>query len=52
VQLDLAGGDAPSPYKYPTPKPESGLDEDRQISAFPLGIKAENVKIAPVGSCL
>jgi zinc protease len=41
--------DAPSPYKYPTPKPESVLDEDRQIGTFPLKIRAEDVRIVPVG---
>jgi hypothetical protein len=39
---------APSPYKYPTPKPEAILEEDRQISTFPLSIKPENVRIVPV----
>lgn len=39
---------APSPYTYPTPKPEAILEEDRQISAFPLTIKPENVTIVPV----
>jgi zinc protease len=39
---------APSPYAYPTPKPEAILAEDRQISTFPLTIKAENVTIVPV----
>jgi zinc protease len=38
----------PSPIQYPTPKPQSVLDEDRQISAFPLRVKAENVRIVPV----
>jgi zinc protease len=38
----------PSPYKYPTPKPKSILDEDREISTFPLKIKPEDVKIVPV----
>lgn len=40
---------APSPYTYPTPKPESVLEEDKQISTFKLDIKPENVKIVPVG---
>ena len=39
-----------SPYAYPTPKPESILNEDREISTFPLTIKPENVKIVPVTS--
>ena len=40
---------APSPYKYPTQKPDSVLEEDKQISTFNLDIKAENVTIVPVG---
>jgi zinc protease len=39
----------PSPYTYPTPKPESVLEEDKQISTFKLEIKPENVIIVPVG---
>jgi zinc protease len=41
--------DEPSPIAYPTPKPETVIEEDKQISHFPLKIKAENVKIIPVG---
>ncbi len=40
--------DAPSPISYATPKPEALLAEDRQISAWPLKIPAENIKIIPV----
>jgi zinc protease len=40
---------APSPYKYPTQKPENVLEEDKQISTFKLDIKPENVSIVPVG---
>jgi zinc protease len=40
---------APSPYTYPTQKPESVLEEDKQISTFKLDIKPENVTIVPVG---
>ena len=39
---------APSPYTYPTPKPESVLEEDKQISTFKLDIKPENVTIVPI----
>jgi zinc protease len=39
---------APSPYTYPTPKPETVLEEDKQISTFKLDIKPENVSIVPV----
>jgi zinc protease len=41
--------DAPSPITYATPKPERILEEDREISTFPLKIQAEAVKIVPVG---
>jgi len=40
---------APSPYTYPTPKPESVLEEDKEISTFKLDIKPDNVTIVPVG---
>jgi zinc protease len=40
---------APSPYTYPTPKPESVLKEDKEISTYKLDIKPENVRIVPVG---
>ncbi len=43
---------APSPYAYPTPKPEAVVREDREISTFPLPIKAENVTIVPVTDVL
>jgi predicted Zn-dependent peptidase len=40
--------ETPSPITYVTPKPESVLAEDREISVFPLHIKAENIRIVPV----
>jgi zinc protease len=40
--------EAASPIAYPTPKPETVLTEDRQISVIPLHMKAENVRIVPV----
>jgi zinc protease len=40
--------EAPSPITYAMPKPEAVLAEDREISVFPLHIKAENVRIVPV----
>ena len=40
--------DAPSPITYATPKPQSVMDEDKEISTFPLGIKADDVTIVPV----
>jgi zinc protease len=41
--------DAPSPITYATPKSETILAEDRQISTFPLKIQPDAVKIIPVG---
>lgn len=46
---DALLSDAPSPITYKSPKPESVLSEDQEISTFPLRIKAENVKIVRVG---
>jgi zinc protease len=40
--------DAPSPIRYATPKPESVLNEDREIVNFPLKIEADQIKIVPV----
>jgi zinc protease len=40
--------DTPSPITYKTTKPESILEEDKAISAFPLAIKADDVTIVPV----
>ncbi|MCX6138019.1 MAG: pitrilysin family protein [Ignavibacteriales bacterium] len=39
---------AVSPITYKTPKPDAVLAEDKQISTFPLKIKANNVTILPV----
>jgi zinc protease len=41
--------DVPSPIEYANPKPDAIIAEDKVIAAYPLGIKAENVEIAPVG---
>lgn len=40
--------DDASPITYKTPKPESVLNEDKEISAFHLKIGPEQVKIVPV----
>ena len=45
---DALANDAPSPITYKTPKPESVLNEDKEISVFPVKVKPENVKIVPV----
>jgi zinc protease len=39
---------APSPITYKTPKPQAVLDEDREIAAFPLPVKPEDVTIVKV----
>jgi zinc protease len=45
---DALLADAPSPMKYANEKPQSVLDEDKEISVFPLKLKPENVRIVPV----
>jgi zinc protease len=45
---DALVNDAPSPIVYKTPKSESVMTEDKEISVFPLKVKAENVKVLPV----
>lgn len=45
---DALVSDAPSPITYKSPKPESLLNEDKEISTFPLKIKSESVKIIPI----
>lgn len=38
----------PSPITYPSEKPQAILDEDVEISTYPLTVKPENVKIVKV----
>ncbi|MEN6457960.1 MAG: pitrilysin family protein [Thermoguttaceae bacterium] len=45
---DALVAETPSPITYATPKPDSVIAEDREISVFPLKIKAENVRIVPL----
>ncbi|MDI6766918.1 MAG: pitrilysin family protein [Bacteroidota bacterium] len=45
---DALVNDTPSPISYATPKPESVLEEDKEISVFPLKVKEGNVNITPV----
>jgi zinc protease len=45
---DALVNDTPSPITYGTPKPESVLNEDKEISVFPVRVKEENIKIVPV----
>lgn len=36
---------APSPISYPTPKPQSVLDEDKEIEVFPITTSNDNIKV-------
>lgn len=45
---DALVNDTPSPITYASPKPPEVLEEDKAISAFPLKIRRENIKIVPV----
>jgi zinc protease len=38
----------PTPISYPSPKPDSILQEDREIASFPIPVKAENIHIVKV----
>lgn len=40
--------DSPSTITYKTPKPESILEEDKEINVFPVKVKPENIKILQV----
>ncbi|MFN0156781.1 MAG: M16 family metallopeptidase [Bacteroidota bacterium] len=40
--------DLPSPITYSSPKSETILQEDKDISTFPLGIKPENIRLMKV----
>lgn len=39
---------APSPITYPSEKPAAILEEDKEISVFPLSVKPESVRIVEV----
>ena len=43
----LAAG-TPSPMTYQTPKPQTVLDEDKVIQAYPLAIQRDRITIVPV----
>lgn len=45
---DALVADSPSPITYKSPKPSSVLQEDEEISAFPLKVQKENITIVPV----
>ena len=42
---DALLADKPSPISYPSPRPAEVLKEDKQIAAYPLHIKPENIRI-------
>ncbi len=45
---DALSADTPSPISYANPNmPKEVLDEDQVIQTYPLGVKAENVRVAP-----
>lgn len=43
-------GQEPTPIHYNSPKPQDILDEDKVIERWPLHLRAEDVKIVPVGT--
>jgi zinc protease len=45
---DAIVNNTPSPITYQTTKPEIILEEDKEISTFPLNVQAKDVKIVPV----
>lgn len=45
---DALVADAPSPMAYESDKPAEVLAEDQEIAVFPLGVRAEDVRIIPV----
>lgn len=47
LKAQLTAG-APTPPTYATPKPKEVLDEDKEISAYPLNLKAADVTVTPV----
>jgi len=49
LAADLTG-EAPTPIHYNSPKPQDVLDEDKMIERWPLHLRAEHLKIIPVGT--
>jgi zinc protease len=63
LQIAIGTGDAeglkkaltsgePTPITYAAEKPKEVLEEDKEIAAYPLGIKAEDVRVIPVDQFL
>ena len=47
AEAQLASDDA-SPMTYNSPKPEEITEEDKLVEKWPLGLKAEDIKVIPV----
>ena len=47
LKRQLASDD-PSPMTYNSPKPQEITDEDKLVVKWPLGLKAEDIKVMPV----
>jgi zinc protease len=46
----LLASDDPSPMTYNSSKPEAIMAEDKIVEKFPVGLKAENISVVPVGA--
>jgi zinc protease len=46
---DELASDDPSPMTYNTPKPQEVVEEDKIVEKWPLKLKADAIKIVPVG---
>lgn len=45
---DAIAANAPSPITYESPKPAEVIAEDREIAAYPLAVRAEDVRVVPL----
>ena len=45
---DAIAANAPSPITYDSPKPEAVMTEDREIAAFPLSVRPDDVRVIPL----
>jgi zinc protease len=48
LKRQLASGE-PSPMTYNSPKPAEITEEDKTVEKFPLGLRAEDITVVPVG---
>ncbi len=51
IQKALLSGE-PTPITYASEKPKEVLEEDKEIASYPLGIRAEAVRVVPVDQFL